>query len=88
MRKFCKKVLEFLLSEYEDSYKFEINYKISMSSICEAVELIVEASPNYKIIIGNDSMYYLFGWYLNGEFIKERNQYRWQKELVDMIEGS
>jgi hypothetical protein len=33
-------------------------------------------------------MQYIFSWYINGAYMGERNQYRWQKELIDMIEGS
>ena len=87
MKKFCKNVLDFLQSEYDDSYRFEIEYRIARQPVGEMAELTIVVSPNYKLKIVNDSMYYLFGWYLNGEFIEERNQYRWQKELIDMIEG-
>lgn len=88
MKQFCKEVLKFLQSEYNDSYRFEIEYCNARPPICEIVKLTIETSPQFKMIITNDSMQYLFGWYLSGEFIEERKQYRWQKELIDMIEGS
>ncbi len=92
MKQFCEEVLKFLNSEYDDSYQFEIK----CWSVCpprlgvlnnEKAELSIAMSPGYNLVIVSESMYYLLGWYLNGEFIKERNQYRWQKELIDMIEG-
>lgn len=88
MRQFCKDVLEYLQSEYDDSYKFEIECRIARQPIGEMAELSIITSPNYKLTIVNDSMQYLFGWYVIGEYMGERNQYRWQKELIDMIEGS
>ena len=91
MKQFCEEVLKFLRSEYNDSYQFEVKCWLAsppgLVRNNEKAELIISISPGYKLCIVNDSIQYLFGWYLNGEFIKERNQYRWQKELVDMIEG-
>lgn len=92
MEQFCKDVLDFLNSEYGDSYSFEIKRRI----VCppklnvadnESVELIVKMSRTYQLVIVDYSMKYLFGIYRDGEYIGERNQYRWQKELIDMIEG-
>lgn len=87
MVKFCEDVLEFLQSTYDDSYHFEIECRKARPPIYDMAELSITVSPNYKIKIINDWMQYIFGWYINGEFIKERNQYRWQKELIDIIEG-
>jgi hypothetical protein len=91
MRRFCREVLEFLKSEYNDNYHFEIEQQLSKpTNFLPAngnTTLTINTYPGYKIKITNDSMMYLFGWYVNGEFIEERNQYRWQKELIDMIEG-
>jgi hypothetical protein len=33
-------------------------------------------------------MNYFYELYKGNKFIKERNQYLWQKELIDLIEGS
>lgn len=92
MEQFCEDVLKFLRSEYDDKYGFDIElYRVMPDGLIrnnERAELTVSMSPYYKLKITRDSMDYLFGWYLNGEFIEERNQYRWQKELIDMIEGS
>lgn len=92
MKQFCDDVLKFLQSEYDDSYQFEIELR----RVCppglvlnnEAVVLTIKMSPCYKLKITEDAMQYIFSWYINGAYMGERNQYRWQKELIDMIEGS
>ena len=87
-------MLNFLRSEYDDSYKFEIERQTTISmelmrgdAVNGKVELIVSTSPCYKLRIVNDNMQHLFSLYRTGEFIEERGQYCWQKELIDMIEG-
>ena len=85
MRQFCNDVLKFLESEYDDSYRFEIECARSLWH--EKVELSIIINPRFRLTLENEYMRYLFGCYRAGEFIEERNQYRWQKELVDMIEG-
>ena len=88
MRKFCEEVLKFLELEYKDSYRFKIEHRVARAPIYYIVELFIEINPSYKRIITNDTMQYLYGWYRTGEFIEERNQYAWQKMLIDFIEGS
>jgi hypothetical protein len=92
VKQFCEEVLKFLRSEYNDSYQFEVKCWLAcpphlMVPNNEKAELTITMSPCYKLVIVNDSMQYLLGWYLSGDYIVERNQYRWQKELIDMIEG-
>lgn len=91
MKQFCEEVLKFLRSEYNDSYQFDIKcYLVCPPGLVrnnERAELTITVSPGYRLVIVNNSLQYLFRCYLNGEFIKEINQYRWQKELIDMIEG-
>ena len=81
-------VLKFLESEYSDSYQFELTYCTSLDSNKDTAKLSIRIAPRYIKVINTDWMYVIFGWYTNGTFIKERNQYRWQKELIDIIEGS
>lgn len=92
MKQFCEEVLKFLRSEYNYTYQFEIKHQLNKPTnflpTSAEVVLTITVSHGYKIVVTNDSMQYIFSWYVNGEFIKERNQYRWQKELIDMIEGS
>jgi hypothetical protein len=87
MKQFCTDVLKFLESEYSDAYRFEIEYHAELRHQDDTIELTVALSPNLKRKLSHDIMFYIFGWYLTGEFVEERNQYRWQKELIDMIEG-
>lgn len=87
MKQFCEEVLKYLQSEYEDSYLFDIELRKARRPIDDMAELTITISPNYKLKIVNDSMQYIFGLYIIGEYLGERNQYRQQKELIDMIEG-
>ena len=52
------------------------------------VELSIKMSLIYSLTIVHESMMYIYDHYCSQEYIGERNQYRWQKELIDMIEGS
>lgn len=93
MGKFCESVIDFLQSEYNDGYSFRIERYMALPPEFkpfnkERIELKIDISPRYKITICDDSMRYLFKLYLEGAFLEDRKQYRWQKELVDMIEGS
>lgn len=89
-RQFCEDILKFLRSEYNDSYKFEIKHFVVVPPYLipdnEKINLIITMKPGYELVIVNESIQYLFQLYLSDDFIEERNQYRWQKELIDMIE--
>lgn len=91
MKQFCEEVLKFLKSEYNDAYQFEIECHLVVPPQIlpnkYRAELTIKMNPGYNLKIVNESMQYLFGYYLSGEFLKDREQYRWQKELIDMIEG-
>lgn len=91
MKQFCEEVLKFLRSEYNDSYRFDIECHVTVpadiSSCHEYAKLTVTVTPGYKLVIVNASMQWLFSLYMTGDFIEERKQFRWQKELIDMIEG-
>lgn len=92
MQNFCKSVVDFLQSEYNDGYSFRIERYMALPPEFrpfnkERIELKIEMSPRYRITICNDSMHYLFKLFLEGEYLEDRKQYRWQKELIDMIEG-
>jgi hypothetical protein len=92
MKQFCEEVLKYLKSEYDDSYEFEIKCWLCAPPRLgvpnnEKAELSIKMGRGYEYILTDKSMYYLFGCYRDGEYIGERNQYRWQKELIDMIEG-
>lgn len=87
MNQFCKDVIAFLQSEYNDAYEYKL--EISRSLFLEdLVELKIKMGPSYKIIINHHCMQYLFNTYRSGKYIQERKQWQWQKELIDLIEGS
>ena len=87
MNQFCIDVMEFLKSEYSDAYEF--NMEVTHNVFSEpTAELSIRVGKGYAIKVGNVSMNYLYNLYITGNFIKERGQWEWQKELVDIIEGS
>jgi hypothetical protein len=88
VRQFCEAVLKFLESEYSDAYQFSIEYHSELDHDKDTVNLIIEMNSRYKTIIGYDAMFFIYGWYRSGVYMEERSQYRWQKELIDLIEGS
>ena len=93
VEQFCKDVIDFLQSEYNDAYQFKIHRYIALPPQFKPfnkarVELHINIGKHYVLKIVNDNMQYLFDLYKSKEYIKDRKQYRWQKELIDMIEGS
>ena len=81
MGNFCKSVIDFLQSEYNDGYSFKIERYMALPPEFrpfnkERIELKIDISPMYKITICDDSMRYLFKLYLEGEFLEDRKQYR------------
>lgn len=87
MRQFCKDVLDFLHSEYDDSYEYRIERTESINSEAELL-LTVKICQGYYLKVDNRTMMFIYGCYHAGEYLGDRNQYRWQKELIDIIEGS
>lgn len=87
MNQFCLDVLEFLNSEYGDGYEYSIEKTKRLNAEDEII-LTVKIGRGYFIKADNRSMMFVYGCYRSGEYIGERNQYRWQKELIGMIEGS
>jgi hypothetical protein len=87
MNQFCIDVMEFLKSEYSDAYEY--NMEVTHNLFGEpTAELSIRIGKGYTIKVGSNSMTYLYKLYRAGIFIKERGQWEWQKELVDIIEGS
>ena len=87
MRQFCKDVLDFLHSEYDDSYEYRIERTESINSEDELL-LTVKICQGYYLKVDNRTMMFIYGCYRAGEYLGDRNQYRWQKELIDILEGS
>ena len=91
--RFCQDVIDFLEAEYNDAYEYKLEKHVALPPsfapyTFPKIELWVKFGPHYTLKIVNESMQYLFGLYREGVFIHERGQLAWQKELIDMIEGS
>ena len=87
MDQFCREIIKFIETEYGDGYAFKLESVVSAKHLNGTVELRIKISPKYIKIINCDCMNYIFYLYRTGEFAEERGQFKWQKELVDMIEG-
>ena len=87
MNQFCEDVIEFLQSEYNDGYNFNLEVSRSLHSE-DMIELKIKVNSSYIIIVNNYCMKYIFSVYKSGKYNQERNLWQWQKELVDLIEGS
>lgn len=86
MKEFCNEVLKFLESEYGNMYTFAIVLESSLEWT-EAV-LTIKFDNCYTMKVCRDMMNYLYRTWRNNTYIEERGQYVWQKDLVDIIEGS
>ena len=69
---FCEDVVKFLESEYDDSYRFEVKRWVAMpcgliQGNNEKAELSIRYNNHYSLVVVNENMQYLFGWYLTGE---------------------
>jgi hypothetical protein len=87
MKQFYKDVIEFLKSEYSDGYDYNLEVSRSINST-DILELRIKIGHGFVVKITNNSMHHVYYLYRQGSFIEERNQYAWQKELIDMIEGA
>ena len=85
MANFCKQLLEFLRSQYSDSYQFDVTVTQGMSKV--SAVLMVKYGKGYIEMLDRDLMEWLYELYLNHEYLEERKMHRWQYELVDLIEG-
>ena len=85
MKGFCKELLEFLHNEYADSYQFDVTVHQSMSKITAV--LLVKYGKGYIEMLDRDLMEWLYELYCKNEYIEEQKMYKWQYELVDLIEG-
>jgi hypothetical protein len=86
MNQFCKDVIKFLQSEYSDAYSFNLIAHQEISRVKD-IKLEIKICPAYTKIIGGKVMEYIYQLYSVCDYLDDRKQYRWQKELIDMIEG-
>lgn len=87
--KFSTAVLEFLKEKYTTDYSFTIEKEQSPSDKSyqnERMTLVIEMTPQYKITVVDATLRHLYKLYKSGSYVEERNQYTWQKELVDIID--
>ena len=82
---FCQEVLNFLRSEYQDSYTFEIEYYESPGHTETVLKI---KNSGFIRTISDEYMCHFYTLYRLGKFLEDRGQYLWQKELVDLIEGN
>lgn len=87
MEQFCKDIIRFLKSLYSDKYYFEIEVSPTIGLI-DDITLRIETDNNYVRVINGGATQYIYALYRLGGYSEERNQYTWQKELIDIIEGS
>ena len=79
---FLIQAAEYLRTEYNEHYDFE-----PFSSGKELFLLIKYDGMLCRIIL-MDNLRIVYLMWLDKSIIRERNQYTWQKELIDIIEGS
>lgn len=87
MEQFCKDVIRFLQLSYSDAYHFEIAVSPT-TSLIDDITLRIETDDNHVRVINDGATQYIYALYRLGGYSVERNQYTWQKELIDIIEGS
>lgn len=88
---FIKRVREFLNNQYNDSYKFKVERHIALSNKFapfnkERIVLKIFYKDDKIPIIHH--IEHLYRLYELGYYYPERGEFAWQKELIDMIEGS
>ena len=89
---FLEDVKSFLYSQYPEEYEFETKRYIALPPQFSLfnqtrMELVISTKPYKKTII-NDNMQHIYKLYKSGYYYPERGEFAWQKELIDMIEGS
>lgn len=89
---FLKDVEAFLHSQYPEEYEFETKSYIALppqfSPFNKArMGLVISTKPYRKTIV-NENMQKIYEMYKTGYYYPERGEFAWQKELIDMIEGS
>lgn len=93
MIEFCNKVKHFLESQYDDTYQFEVERYIALPNKPapfnkERVTIKVKYDNFHSRTIVDNNVQHLYNLYKSGYYYPERGEFAWQKELIDMIEGS
>ena len=79
---------KYLESEY--NYDFGFVQNVNAAEDADGLNLEIRDKYNHKLIktIPSNVILEIFKLWDKKEFIEERNQYVWQKEIIDCIEGS
>lgn len=88
---FIKRVREFLNNQYNDSYKFKVERHIALSNKFAPFNkerIILKIFYEDEKIPIVHHIEHLYRLYELGYYYPERGEFAWQKELIDMIEGS
>lgn len=93
MIEFCEKIKQFLESQYDDSYQFEVERYIALPNEFapfnkERVTIKIKYDKLHSRTIVDSNVRHLYQLYKSGYYYPERGEFAWQKELIDMIEGS
>ena len=88
---FIKRVKEFLDNQYNDSYEFKVERHIALSNKFAPFNkerIILKIFYKDEKIPIVHHIEHLYRLYESGHYYPERGEFEWQKELIDMIEGS
>ena len=86
MEQFCKDVIDFLKSQYDDTFCFDI--EVSHIGGSRNIELRITTDNNYIKRISGKAMHHIYWLYKTGCYYALRQEFAWKKELIDIIEGS
>jgi hypothetical protein len=86
IKQLAETVLEFLVSQYTEDYKFFFIVEYSLGRGENFQLKIKDCDDNLIKVISNDFLRFIFS--LEQDYIEERQMFTWQKELIDEIEGS
>lgn len=88
---FIKSVKEFLNNQYDDSYKFKVERHIALSNKFAPFNkerIVLKIFYKDEKIPTIHNIEHLYRLYESCYYYPERGEFAWQKELIDMIEGS
>lgn len=85
---FMCECVKYLHTQYPDSYTFEIEAYTGLEYDESFGKMKIFHKGTYIKEIEDSLMQNIFFQWLRPTYIQERQQYDWQKELVDLIEGS
>ena len=88
MEQFCEDLIEFLKSQYSDTFYFDVTVCPTIDGLRDIELRIVMDTYSSTKTINSKVMDNIYRLYKSGLYYPERGEFAWQKELIDMIEGS